>query len=171
MLLVFGQFHRFGRFIGQAQAAQHQVGPYVAVLRQVASRTPTMWQKSSGPLRGGGRCRGLGASCGRCRPPPSLHERLPLQAPVHLPGHAGCGRLARRVLADPDLRAARGAGARQRGELDRIEQEQLAFFQRTRQKYLQIAASEANIVVIDASQPVASVQQQLTTALDNALGQ
>jgi dTMP kinase len=61
--------------------------------------------------------------------------------------------------------------ARQRGELDRIEQEQLAFFQRTRQKYLQIAASEANIVVIDASQPVASVQQQLTTALDNALGQ
>ena len=61
--------------------------------------------------------------------------------------------------------------ARQRGELDRIEQEQLAFFQRTRQKYLQIAASEANIVVIDASQPIASVQQQLTTALDNALGQ
>ncbi|SEH95526.1 dTMP kinase [Rheinheimera pacifica] len=61
--------------------------------------------------------------------------------------------------------------ARQRGELDRIEQEQLAFFQRTRQKYLQIAASEANIIVIDASQPVASVQQQLTTALDNALGQ
>lgn len=61
--------------------------------------------------------------------------------------------------------------ARQRGELDRIEQEQLAFFQRTRQRYLQIAASEANIVVIDASQPIASVQQQLTTALDNALGQ
>ena len=61
--------------------------------------------------------------------------------------------------------------AQARGELDRIEQEQLAFFQRTRQKYLQIAASEANIVVIDASQPIASVQQQLTTALDNALGQ
>lgn len=61
--------------------------------------------------------------------------------------------------------------ARQRGELDRIEQEQLAFFQRTRQKYLQIAASETNIVVIDASQPVTSVQQQLSAALDTALGQ
>jgi dTMP kinase len=61
--------------------------------------------------------------------------------------------------------------ARQRGELDRIELEQLAFFQRTRQKYLQIAASEANIVVIDASQPLPQVQQQLTAALAHALGQ
>lgn len=61
--------------------------------------------------------------------------------------------------------------ARQRGELDRIEMEQLAFFQRTRQKYLQIAATEADIVVIDASQPIASVQQQLSAALANALEQ
>lgn len=60
--------------------------------------------------------------------------------------------------------------ARQRGELDRIELEQLAFFQRTRQKYLQIAATEPGTVVIDASQPIASVQQQLSYALDNALG-
>ncbi|MBZ9613711.1 dTMP kinase [Rheinheimera maricola] len=60
--------------------------------------------------------------------------------------------------------------ARQRGELDRIEQEQLAFFQRTRQKYLQIAATEPNIAVIDASQPLLQVQQQLTTALNQALG-
>lgn len=61
--------------------------------------------------------------------------------------------------------------ARQRGELDRIEMEQLAFFQRTRQKYLQIAATEANIVVIDASQPLQQVQQQISSALDQALGQ
>ena len=49
--------------------------------------------------------------------------------------------------------------ARQRGELDRIEQEQLAFFQRTRQKYLQIAQSEPGIAIIDASQALGQVQQ------------
>lgn len=55
--------------------------------------------------------------------------------------------------------------ARQRGALDRIEQEQLAFFQRTRHKYLHIAHTEPNIAIIDASQPLAGVQQQLTLAL------
>lgn len=59
--------------------------------------------------------------------------------------------------------------ARARGELDRIEQEQLAFFQRTRAKYLQIAASEANIAVIDANQSLVQVQQQISAALDKAL--
>lgn len=56
--------------------------------------------------------------------------------------------------------------ARARGELDRIEQEQLAFFQRARAKYLAVAASEPNIVVIDAAQPLADVQQQLRQALE-----
>lgn len=55
--------------------------------------------------------------------------------------------------------------ARARGELDRIEQEQLAFFQRTRARYLQIAHSEANIVVIDASQPLDQVQHSIVQAL------
>jgi dTMP kinase len=59
--------------------------------------------------------------------------------------------------------------ARQRGELDRIEQEQLAFFQRTRNKYLQIAATEPNIKVIDAGQPLSQVQQQISAALVQAL--
>jgi dTMP kinase len=59
--------------------------------------------------------------------------------------------------------------AKARGELDRIEQEQLAFFQRTRQKYLQIAATDANISVIDASKPLEQVQQQLADALLKAL--
>jgi dTMP kinase len=59
--------------------------------------------------------------------------------------------------------------AKARGELDRIEQEQLAFFQRTRQKYLQIAATDANIQVIDASKPLEQVQQQLVDALTLAL--
>ena len=59
--------------------------------------------------------------------------------------------------------------ARQRGELDRIEQEQLAFFQRTRQKYLQIAHSEPGIAIIDANQALGQVQQQLKAALDQVL--
>ncbi|HEX5792705.1 MAG TPA: dTMP kinase [Rheinheimera sp.] len=60
--------------------------------------------------------------------------------------------------------------AKARGELDRIELEQLAFFQRTRQKYLQIAATEANIAVIDASQPVEQVQLSIAATLSQALG-
>ncbi|MDX3774028.1 dTMP kinase [Chromatiaceae bacterium AAb-1] len=55
--------------------------------------------------------------------------------------------------------------ARQRGDLDRIEQEQLAFFIRTRQKYLEIAATEPDIQVIDASRPLAEVQQAITAVL------
>jgi dTMP kinase len=56
--------------------------------------------------------------------------------------------------------------ARARGALDRIEQEQLAFFQRARAKYLAIAAAEPNIRVIDAAQPLQAVQQQLIKALE-----
>lgn len=56
--------------------------------------------------------------------------------------------------------------AKARGELDRIELEQLAFFQRTREKYLHIANTEPGISIIDANQPLAGVQQQLTLALN-----
>lgn len=56
--------------------------------------------------------------------------------------------------------------ARARGELDRIEQEQLGFFQRARAKYLAVAAAEPNIEVIDAAMPLADVQQQLRQALE-----
>ncbi len=58
--------------------------------------------------------------------------------------------------------------ARVRGELDRIEQEQLAFFQRTRTRYLQIANSEPNMAIIDASCTVEQVQQQIIAALEAA---
>jgi dTMP kinase len=58
--------------------------------------------------------------------------------------------------------------ARVRGELDRIEQEQLAFFQRTRSRYLEIANSEPHIAIIDASRTVAEVQQQIIAALEAA---
>jgi dTMP kinase len=63
----------------------------------------------------------------------------------------------------PEIGLAR---AQARGALDRIEQEQLAFFQRSRQRYLDIAAADPSIVVVDASQSITSVQQQLITALD-----
>lgn len=66
---------------------------------------------------------------------------------------------------DPALGLARAA---HRGELDRIEQEQLAFFERTRDKYLQIAATEPGIVVIDAGQALEQVQLALQQALDNS---
>jgi len=64
---------------------------------------------------------------------------------------------------DPTIGLAR---AKARGELDRIEQEQLAFFQRTREKYLDIARQEQGICVIDAAQPLPQVQAQILQALD-----
>ncbi len=64
---------------------------------------------------------------------------------------------------DPAIGLSRAVA---RGALDRIEQEQLAFFQRTRQRYLEIAHSEPNIVIIDASQSLAQVQQSLITTLE-----
>lgn len=65
-----------------------------------------------------------------------------------------------------DIDPAVGLGrAQARGALDRIEQEQLAFFERTRARYLAIAAAEPNIVVIDAGRSLADVQQQIRQAL------
>lgn len=59
--------------------------------------------------------------------------------------------------------------ARERGELDRIEQEALAFFQRTRARYLEIAQQERHIAVIDAEQPMAQVHQALINAMEREL--
>lgn len=64
---------------------------------------------------------------------------------------------------DPVIGLKRAAA---RGELDRIEQEQLDFFQRTRQRYLAIAATDPSIVVIDAAAPLDQVQQQLIDTLE-----
>ncbi|KAA1193147.1 dTMP kinase [Pseudohalioglobus sediminis] len=52
--------------------------------------------------------------------------------------------------------------ATERGELDRFEQEQVAFFERVRATYLQLAEeSSGRYRVIDASLPLAQVQAQL----------
>lgn len=57
---------------------------------------------------------------------------------------------------------------RSRGELDRFEVEQAAFFQRVRDAYHQRAASNANRYrLIDASQTLPEVQADLQIVLDN----
>lgn len=59
--------------------------------------------------------------------------------------------------------------AKGRGELDRIEQEALSFFERTRARYLQLAASDPSIVTIDASQPMQNVHQDILRAIEENL--
>lgn len=62
------------------------------------------------------------------------------------------------------------ARARKRGELDRFEQETVAFFERIRQTYLERAAQwPARYHVLDASQPLASVSQSLISTLQSIL--
>ncbi|MGB2272696.1 MAG: dTMP kinase [Pseudomonadales bacterium] len=57
---------------------------------------------------------------------------------------------------------------RQRGELDRFEVEQSAFFQRVRDAYHQRVASDENRYrLIDASQALPNVQADLQVVLDN----
>ncbi|WP_130098858.1 dTMP kinase [Siccibacter turicensis] len=51
--------------------------------------------------------------------------------------------------------------ARARGELDRIEQESLDFFNRTRARYLALAASTPSIKTIDATRSLEQVSQDI----------
>lgn len=55
--------------------------------------------------------------------------------------------------------------ARARGELDRIEQESLDFFHRTRARYLALAAQDPTIYIIDASQPLPAVEEDIRTVI------
>lgn len=61
------------------------------------------------------------------------------------------------------------ARARARGELDRIEQESLAFFERTRARYLALAAADSSIRTIDASQPLEQVSESINQVLSQWL--
>ncbi|MFM5500974.1 dTMP kinase [Aeromonas veronii] len=67
---------------------------------------------------------------------------------------------------DPALGLQR---ARHRGELDRIELEQLSFFERTRTRYLELAAKDDSIVVIDAARTPEQVKTSIECALDHYL--
>lgn len=74
------------------------------------------------------------------------------------------------VLLDlhPDIALAR---ARARGEADRFEREQMAFFVRVRDTYLQRAAAEpSRFAIIDAGQPLVEVQADIAAVLSKRLG-
>lgn len=55
--------------------------------------------------------------------------------------------------------------AQARGELDRIEQEALPFFERTRERYLALATADERIVTIDAAQSLERVNADIRRAL------
>ncbi|NUY57456.1 dTMP kinase [Salinivibrio sp. MA440] len=69
---------------------------------------------------------------------------------------------------DPEMGLARARG---RGELDRIEQMQIDFFERTRARYLALAHQDPSVVIIDASQPLEVVTASIKTALSTWLKQ
>ena len=73
------------------------------------------------------------------------------------------------VLLDLDIEVGMGR-ARQRAELDRIESEAMSFFEAVRQGYLSRAKAEPKrFKVIDASQDIPGVEQQLQQALEGLL--
>jgi len=67
---------------------------------------------------------------------------------------------------DPKIGLARAAD---RGALDRIEREQIEFFERTRAVYLSLAQENPNVIVIDAAKDIENVQLQITTQLTSWL--
>ena len=59
--------------------------------------------------------------------------------------------------------------AKSRGQLDRIEQQSLPFFERIRQRYLQLAERDNTIVTIDANKSIEEVTTQIETILNSWL--
>ncbi|EGQ8031977.1 dTMP kinase [Vibrio parahaemolyticus] len=59
--------------------------------------------------------------------------------------------------------------ARGRGELDRIEKMDINFFERTRERYLEIANADPSIVVINAEQSIEEVSRDIQDALNEWL--
>ncbi|HCG7749059.1 TPA: dTMP kinase [Vibrio parahaemolyticus] len=59
--------------------------------------------------------------------------------------------------------------ARGRGELDRIEKMDIGFFERTRERYLEIANADPSIVVINAEQSIEEVSRDIQDALNEWL--
>lgn len=55
--------------------------------------------------------------------------------------------------------------ARARGDLDRIEQESLNFFNRTRARYLELAAADDSIITINATQSLEKVMSDIRAAV------
>mgnify|MGYP001740108418 FL=1 len=59
------------------------------------------------------------------------------------------------------------ARARGRGELDRIEQQDLDFFHRTRTRYLELIKDNPKAVMINAEQSIEQVQADIKSAVKN----
>ncbi|KGB08249.1 thymidylate kinase [Klebsiella aerogenes] len=55
--------------------------------------------------------------------------------------------------------------ARARGDLDRIEQESMNFFNRTRARYLELAAQDPTIRTVDATQPLEAVERDIRAVI------
>ncbi|WP_404339895.1 dTMP kinase [Pseudoalteromonas mariniglutinosa] len=64
---------------------------------------------------------------------------------------------------DPVIGLARAKG---RGTLDRIEQEAVSFFERTRARYLELAESDERIKTVNANQDIAAVHRDITQVLE-----
>lgn len=67
---------------------------------------------------------------------------------------------------DPAVGLARARG---RGELDRIEQQSLDFFTRTRTRYLELTRDNPKAVIINAEQPIDKVAADIRGAVKNYL--
>ena len=63
---------------------------------------------------------------------------------------------------DPAIGLTRARG---RGELDRIEQQSLDFFYRTRQRYLELTQNNEKAVIINAEQPIEQVTAEIQQAV------
>ena len=72
------------------------------------------------------------------------------------------------ILMDLDPRIGLKRAA-ERGALDRIEKEQIEFFDRTREVYLSLAKQDDSVVTIDASRSLPEVQEQIRSTLTNWL--
>lgn len=59
--------------------------------------------------------------------------------------------------------------ARGRGELDRIEKMDISFFERTRERYLELANADDSIVIINAEQSIEDVAKDIKAALNEWL--
>ncbi|NHI00807.1 dTMP kinase [Oceanimonas sp. MB9] len=69
-----------------------------------------------------------------------------------------------------DIDPAQGlTRARSRGELDRIELENLDFFERTRARYLELAKADPNCALIDASGNEQEVKDRVLACLEQRL--
>ncbi|RTZ16461.1 dTMP kinase [Vibrio aquaticus] len=57
--------------------------------------------------------------------------------------------------------------ARGRGELDRIEKMDMSFFDRTRERYLELAHQDDTVLIVNAEQEIEKVAEDIALALTN----